>query len=106
MPARISRAAYADMFGPTVGDRVRLADSRIEEDRTPAHGNVHDQHAHAEVTRVVHLDLGFEFRLVYARENLARYSAQSAFRDDGKRSVAKLMKANIFLQEDAPRYTS
>ena len=24
MPARITRAAYADMFGPTVGDRVRL----------------------------------------------------------------------------------
>ena len=24
MPYRISRAAYADMFGPTVGDKVRL----------------------------------------------------------------------------------
>ncbi|MBF1263502.1 MAG: urease, partial [Lautropia mirabilis] len=23
----ISRRAYADMFGPTVGDRVRLADT-------------------------------------------------------------------------------
>ncbi|WP_439814607.1 urease subunit alpha [Zavarzinia sp. CC-PAN008] len=38
MPVRISRAAYADMFGPTVGDRVRLADTElfieIEEDRT------------------------------------------------------------------------
>jgi len=35
---RISRAAYADMFGPTVGDRVRLADTElyieVEEDRT------------------------------------------------------------------------
>ena len=29
MPTRISRAAYADMFGPTVGDRVRLADTEL-----------------------------------------------------------------------------
>jgi urease subunit alpha len=29
MPAKISRAAYADMFGPTVGDRVRLADTEL-----------------------------------------------------------------------------
>src|SRR6187402_3406597 len=29
MPARISRAAYAHMFGPTVGDRVRLADTEL-----------------------------------------------------------------------------
>jgi urease subunit alpha len=27
--ARISRAAYADMFGPTVGDRMRLADTDL-----------------------------------------------------------------------------
>jgi len=27
--ARIPRAAYADMFGPTVGDRVRLADTEL-----------------------------------------------------------------------------
>jgi len=27
--ARMSRAAYADMFGPTVGDRVRLADTEL-----------------------------------------------------------------------------
>ena len=27
--ARITRAAYADMFGPTVGDRVRLADTNL-----------------------------------------------------------------------------
>ena len=36
--ARISRQAYAEMYGPTVGDRVRLADSelfiQVEEDRT------------------------------------------------------------------------
>ncbi|MEN9773866.1 MAG: hypothetical protein RL322_936 [Pseudomonadota bacterium] len=35
---RISRRAYADMYGPTVGDRVRLADTalwvEVEEDRT------------------------------------------------------------------------
>ena len=29
MPARIARSAYADMFGPTVGDRVRLADTEL-----------------------------------------------------------------------------
>jgi urease subunit alpha len=29
MPARISRATYADMYGPTVGDRVRLADTEL-----------------------------------------------------------------------------
>src|SRR5258707_6200796 len=29
MPARISRATYADMSGPTVGDRVRLADTEL-----------------------------------------------------------------------------
>ncbi|CAN7526437.1 urease subunit alpha [Phenylobacterium sp. LjRoot219] len=29
MPASISRSAYADMFGPTVGDRVRLADTEL-----------------------------------------------------------------------------
>jgi urease subunit alpha len=38
MTQRISRAAYAGMFGPTKGDRVRLADTElfieVEEDRT------------------------------------------------------------------------
>ncbi len=29
MAARISRAAYAEMFGPTTGDRVRLADTEL-----------------------------------------------------------------------------
>src|SRR6201987_242354 len=29
MPNRMSRAAYAQMFGPTVGDKVRLADTDI-----------------------------------------------------------------------------
>ena len=29
MPYRISRSAYADMFGPTVGDRMRLADTEL-----------------------------------------------------------------------------
>ena len=29
MPYRISRAAYADMFGPTVGDRIRLGDTNL-----------------------------------------------------------------------------
>ncbi len=38
MPVPISRQAYADMYGPTVGDKVRLADTElfieVEEDRT------------------------------------------------------------------------
>ncbi len=38
MANKISRSTYAAMFGPTVGDRVRLADTtllaRVEEDRT------------------------------------------------------------------------
>jgi urease subunit alpha len=38
MPHVMSRAAYVQMFGPTVGDRVRLADTdlilEVEEDRT------------------------------------------------------------------------
>ena len=38
MAREISRRAYADMYGPTVGDRVRLADTEliieVEEDRT------------------------------------------------------------------------
>src|SRR3954447_15229512 len=38
MPARLSRAAYAGMYGPTVGDRVRLADTdliiEVEQDFT------------------------------------------------------------------------
>ena len=29
MPYRIPRAAYADMFGPTTGDRLRLADTEL-----------------------------------------------------------------------------
>ncbi|MBV8652893.1 MAG: urease subunit alpha, partial [Alphaproteobacteria bacterium] len=38
MPTRLSRSVYADMFGPTTGDRVRLADTElfieVESDRT------------------------------------------------------------------------
>ena len=29
MPATLSHAAYADMYGPTTGDRVRLADTDL-----------------------------------------------------------------------------
>ncbi len=29
MPALISRATYADMYGPTTGDRVRLGDTDL-----------------------------------------------------------------------------
>ena len=36
--SRISRTAYAEMYGPTTGDRVRLGDTelwiQVEEDRT------------------------------------------------------------------------
>ena len=38
MPTEIGRRAYADMFGPTTGDKVRLADTQlfitIEQDHT------------------------------------------------------------------------
>src|SRR5277367_6450608 len=38
MPQTISRSSYASMYGPTVGDRIRLADTqlliRVDEDRT------------------------------------------------------------------------
>ncbi len=38
MPATLSRRTYADMYGPTTGDRVRLADTElwieVEDDRT------------------------------------------------------------------------
>src|SRR5260221_2545609 len=38
MPHKMSRSAYAQMFGPTVGDKVRLADTdlliEVEEDFT------------------------------------------------------------------------
>ncbi len=29
MPTKISRAAYADMYGPTTGDKIRLADTEL-----------------------------------------------------------------------------
>ena len=29
MPAKISRQIYADMYGPTTGDKVRLADTEL-----------------------------------------------------------------------------
>jgi len=29
MPARLTRSAYAEMFGPTAGDRIRLADTEL-----------------------------------------------------------------------------
>src|SRR6266436_5388404 len=29
MPARLTRASYVQMFGPTVGDKVRLADTDL-----------------------------------------------------------------------------
>lgn len=45
--AEISRAAYADLFGPTAGDRVRLADTdlivEIEEDRSGGPGRSGDE---------------------------------------------------------------
>ena len=38
MPFKISRQAYAETYGPTKGDRIRLADTdlilEVEEDRT------------------------------------------------------------------------
>src|SRR3977135_2513553 len=29
MPTRISRATYADIYGPTIGDKVRLGDTSL-----------------------------------------------------------------------------
>ncbi|MFE0138721.1 urease subunit alpha, partial [Streptomyces sp. NPDC059037] len=43
----LSRAAYADLFGPTTGDRIRLADTdllvEIEEDRSGGPGRSGDE---------------------------------------------------------------
>ncbi|MFG2797127.1 urease subunit alpha [Streptomyces pseudovenezuelae] len=43
----ISRAAYADLFGPTTGDRIRLADTdlliEVEEDRSGGPGRAGDE---------------------------------------------------------------
>ncbi|MEU9790048.1 urease subunit alpha [Streptomyces sparsogenes] len=43
----LDRAAYADLFGPTVGDRIRLADTdllvEIEEDRAGGPGHAGDE---------------------------------------------------------------
>ncbi|MGW1892665.1 urease subunit alpha [Streptomyces sp. NPDC002004] len=45
--AQLSRAAYADLFGPTTGDRIRLADTdllvEIEEDRCGGPGRSGDE---------------------------------------------------------------
>src|SRR3974377_501070 len=44
MPAKIKRSVYADMFGPTTGDRIRLADTdliiEIEKDLTTSREEV------------------------------------------------------------------
>ncbi|RFU85641.1 urease subunit alpha [Streptomyces triticagri] len=45
--AELTRAAYADLFGPTTGDRIRLADTdllvEIEEDRSGGPGRAGDE---------------------------------------------------------------
>lgn len=45
--AELSRTAYADLFGPTAGDRIRLADTdlliEIEEDRSGGPGRAGDE---------------------------------------------------------------
>ncbi|MHC0429000.1 urease subunit alpha [Streptomyces sp. O3] len=45
--AELTRAAYADLFGPTTGDRIRLADTdllvEIEEDRAGGPGHAGDE---------------------------------------------------------------
>ncbi|MCQ8190324.1 urease subunit alpha [Streptomyces rugosispiralis] len=47
MTAELNRAAYADLFGPTTGDRIRLADTdlliEIEEDRSGGPGRAGDE---------------------------------------------------------------
>ncbi|MCQ4040592.1 urease subunit alpha [Streptantibioticus rubrisoli] len=46
-PVRLARAAYADLFGPTTGDRIRLADTslliEIERDLSGGPGNCGDE---------------------------------------------------------------
>jgi urease alpha subunit len=46
--ATIGRGAYAEIFGPTVGDRVRLADTglliEVEKDNRPRSSRVHIRH--------------------------------------------------------------
>ncbi|MBD2184079.1 urease subunit alpha [Planktothrix sp. FACHB-1355] len=47
MANRMNRQAYAAMFGPTVGDRIRLADTElfieVEEDRTTYNGTLYGE---------------------------------------------------------------
>ena len=47
MPLRLTRRQYAEMFGPTVGDRVRLADTelfvQVERDLVAAEGSYGDE---------------------------------------------------------------
>ncbi len=47
MPAQIKRGDYAAMFGPTVGDRVRLADTdliiEVERDLTTGEGRAYGE---------------------------------------------------------------
>ena len=49
MSVKIKRSVYADMFGPTVGDRVRLADTdliiEVEKDFTVYGGALSETHA-------------------------------------------------------------
>src|SRR3984885_5529599 len=47
MPLRLTRRQYAEMFGPTVGDRVRLADTelfvQVERDLVAPEGSYGDE---------------------------------------------------------------
>src|ERR1700722_3389778 len=47
MPLRLTRRQYAEMFGPTVGDRVRLADTelfvQVERDLVAGDGSYGDE---------------------------------------------------------------
>ena len=76
--SNISRQAYADMFGPTVGDKVRLADTElwieVEDDLTTygeevKFGGVFDDHRLATKTQM------------FARAVVARQSKNLSYRE-------------------------
>ena len=105
MPAKISRASYAQMFGPTVGNKVRLADTElfieVEKDLTtygflgypllqaadillyrPMYVPVgEDQVAHVEITR----EIARRFNHLYGKEPGFEQKAQDAVKKLGRR---------------------
>ena len=92
MPAKISRAAYADMFGPTTGDKVRLADTElfieVEKDLT-----TYGEEVKFGGGKVIRDGMGQS--QVDARRRCGRYGDHQ--RAD-RRSIAGIFKADVGLQ--------